>query len=100
MDKMEFKTRDEIATLVPHKGKMLLLDRIQGFDLQEITITTQVDISADCMFYSEELGGVPSYVAFEYMAQSISALSGKIGALKGVSVKTAYSSVISKENTK
>ena len=24
MDKMEFKTRDEISSLVPHKGKMLL----------------------------------------------------------------------------
>jgi predicted hotdog family 3-hydroxylacyl-ACP dehydratase len=90
MDKMEFKTRDEISTLVPHKGKMLLLDRIQGFNLQEITITTQVDISADCMFYSEELGGVPSYVAFEYMAQSISALSGIHGRSCGKSPKEGF----------
>ena len=29
MDKMEFKTRGEIASLVPHKGKMLLMDRIK-----------------------------------------------------------------------
>ena len=30
--------------------------------------------------------------------QDISTLSGKIGRLKGVSVKTAYSNVVSKEN--
>jgi putative iron-only hydrogenase system regulator len=39
-------------------------------------------------------------IALDAPQDSISALSGKIGALKGVSVKTAYSSVISKENTK
>ena len=37
-------------------------------------------------------------IALDAPQDSISALSGKIGALKGVSVKTAYSSVISKEN--
>ena len=39
-------------------------------------------------------------IALDAPQNTISALSGKIGALKGVSVKTAYSSVISKENTK
>lgn len=39
-------------------------------------------------------------IALDAPQDSISALSGKIGALQGVSVKTAYSSVISKENTK
>ena len=90
MDKMEFKTRDEISALVPHKGKMLLLDRIKKFDLQEIFIDTEVDISEDCMFYNEELGGVPSYVAFEYMAQSISALSGIYGRSCGNSPKEGF----------
>ena len=90
MDKMEFKTRDEISALVPHKGKMLLLDRIKKFDLQEIFIDTEVDISEDCMFFNEELGGVPSYVAFEYMAQSISALSGIYGRSCGNSPKEGF----------
>ena len=36
-------------------------------------------------------------IALDAPQDSISALSGKIGALKGIGVKTAYSSVISKE---
>jgi putative iron-only hydrogenase system regulator len=36
-------------------------------------------------------------IALDAPQDSISALSGKIGKLKGVSVKTAYSGVISKE---
>ena len=36
-------------------------------------------------------------IAVDAPQEKISALSGKIGTLKGVSVKTAYSSVISKE---
>ena len=28
MEKMEFKTREDVESLVPHAGKMFLLDRI------------------------------------------------------------------------
>ena len=37
-------------------------------------------------------------IAVDAPQDVISALSGKIGRLKGVSVKTAYSNVVSKEN--
>lgn len=75
----EFKNRDEVSKLVPHKGKMLLLDRVTTYNLDEISIETQVDVSQESMFFNEECAGVPSYVSFEYMAQSISALSGIYG---------------------
>ena len=39
-------------------------------------------------------------IALDAPQDIISALSGKVGALKGIGVKTAYSSVISKENAK
>ena len=42
------------------------------------------------MFYEEELGGVPAWVAFEYMAQSVSALSGICGRAKGEKPKTGF----------
>jgi len=72
----EFKTKVAVASLVPHKGKMLLLDRICNYDLDRKSITSEIDISCDSMFYDKEFGGVPVWVAFEFMAQSISALSG------------------------
>lgn len=90
MEKTEFKTREEVDELVPHTGKMLLLDRINCFDLDEITIESQVDVSESCMFYNDDVQGVPSYVAFEYMAQSISALSGIYGRSRGMKPKEGF----------
>ncbi|WP_173379530.1 thioester dehydrase [Fibrobacter succinogenes] len=83
METPEFKTRSEVGELVPHAGKMLLLDRVIRHDLNEVSIETEVDINESCMFYRDDRQGVPSYVAFEYMAQSISALSGVYGRTHG-----------------
>ena len=85
-----FDTKDLVSELVPHKGKMLLLDRVRDYDLKENSITTEIDIARDNMFYEEELGGVPVWVAFEYMAQSVSALSGSCGRAKGEKPKTGF----------
>jgi predicted hotdog family 3-hydroxylacyl-ACP dehydratase len=90
MSTVEFPTRELVSELVPHKGKMLLLDRVNSHDLNEITIETEVDISENCMFFKEDLQGVPSYVAFEYMAQSISALSGIYGRTLGQKPKEGF----------
>ena len=85
-----FDSKDLVGELVPHKGKMLLLDRVRDYDLKENSITTEIDITRDNMFYEEELGGVPAWVAFEYMAQSVSALSGICGRAKGEKPKTGF----------
>ena len=39
-------------------------------------------------------------IALDAPQNTISALSGKVGSLKGISVKTAYSSVVSTEETR
>jgi Predicted 3-hydroxylacyl-(acyl carrier protein) dehydratase len=85
-----FDTKESVSELVPHKGKMLLLDRVRDYDLKENSITTEVYISRDNLFYDEELGGVPAWVAFEYMAQSVSALSGLQGRTKGEKPKVGF----------
>lgn len=69
-----FDTKESVCELVPHKGKMFLLDRVRNYDLKKHTITTEIDITRNNMFYEEDLGGVPVWVAFEFMAQSVSAL--------------------------
>ena len=68
--------KNELVNLLPHEGRMFLLDRAVDVDFDEYSIKTQVDVTEQSMFYDETLGGIPSYVTFEYMAQSISALSG------------------------
>lgn len=85
-----FDSKDLVSELVPHKGKMFLLDRIRDYDLNERSITTEIDITRDNLFYEEELGGVPVWVAFEYMAQSVSALSGIYGRSKNEKPKTGF----------
>lgn len=90
MDCTEFRNREELETIVPHKGKMMLLSRVKSFDLEELLIVTEVDVSDASMFYDEELGGVPVWVSFEYMAQSISALSGIYGRLNNQSPKVGF----------
>ena len=86
----EFKTKEATSELVPHKGKMLLLDRVQNYSLENVNITTEIDISRNSLFYEDDLGGIPAWVAFEYMAQSISALSGIYGRTKGDKPKVGF----------
>ena len=86
----EFKTKELTCELVPHKGKMFLLNRVQNYSLESVSITTEIDITRDDLFYEEELGGVPAWVAFEYMAQSISALSGIYGRSRGEKPKVGF----------
>lgn len=96
----EFNTKERVGLIVPHKGKMLLIDSVRHFDLNDVSITTEVKITRDSLFYEDGLGGVPVWVAFEYMAQSISALSGIYGRSKGESPKVGFIMSVSAFNAK
>jgi len=67
--------REELQTLIPHKGKMMLLDRVIEYDIEH-NIRAEYTITRDCLFYDSVLDGVPTWVGFEFMAQAISALTG------------------------
>ena len=93
-----FDTKESVSELVPHKGKMFLLNRICDYDLEINLITTEIDITRDNLFYEDELGGVPAWVAFEYMAQSVSALSGLQGRTKSEKPKVGFVMSVSSFN--
>jgi predicted hotdog family 3-hydroxylacyl-ACP dehydratase len=89
--------RQELIGYLPHKGKMFLLDRVLSYELSHPThLVSESDIAESSIFYDSGLSGIPVWVAFEYMAQSIAALSGidakvensgaepKIGMIMGV----------------
>jgi len=67
--------KEELQTLIPHTGKMLLLDRIIDYDIEN-SIRAQYNITKNCIFYDSILDGVPSWAGFEFIAQAISALTG------------------------
>lgn len=62
-----------IAELVPHASSMLLLDRVVGAEGE--TVRSETCIRADNIFFQSGRG-VPAYVGFELMAQTISAYDG------------------------
>ena len=65
----------DLLPLLPHRGKLFLLSRVIAHDIGQNSITTESDITRDCIFYDEELEGVPVWAGFEFMAQSIAALT-------------------------
>jgi len=67
--------REELQTLIPHKGKMMLLDRVIEYDIEH-SIRAEYTITRNCLFYDPVLDGVPAWVGFEFMAQAISVLTG------------------------
>jgi predicted hotdog family 3-hydroxylacyl-ACP dehydratase len=81
-------TMPEIRELVPHSGAMSLLDRVvaSGSD----TLTAEVAIHPGCMFFSQSMQGVGSWVGIEYMAQAIAAHAGMLAKQEGGQVKVGF----------
>jgi len=67
--------REELQTLIPHRGKMMLLDRVIEYDIEH-SLRAEYTITRDCLFYDPVLDGVPAWVGFEFIAQAISTLTG------------------------
>jgi predicted hotdog family 3-hydroxylacyl-ACP dehydratase len=67
--------KEELQTLIPHKGKMMLLDRVIDYDIEH-SIRAEYNITKNCLFYDPVLDGVPSWAGFEFIAQTISVLTG------------------------
>ena len=67
--------KEELQTLIPHKGKMFLLSRVTEYDVAH-GIRAEYDITEHCLFYDSAVDGVPSWTGFEFMAQAFSVLSG------------------------
>ena len=65
---------DDVSTLLPHRAPMVLIDRVTAFDAAERTVTAEVTISPNQVFFDGT--GVPAYVAIEYLAQTAGALVG------------------------
>jgi predicted hotdog family 3-hydroxylacyl-ACP dehydratase len=65
-------TLPDIRDVVPHSGRMVLLDRLIAFDGE--SLAAEVLIRADALFADEH--GVAAWVGVEYMAQAVAALAG------------------------
>ena len=50
----QFIEYDELINYLPHKGKMFLLSRVTQHDVNNHTITSEYDITENCIFYEKE----------------------------------------------
>jgi len=75
-----------IADIVPHGGKMCLLDRAIDGDAE--SLSCEVTIRPDNLFFSD--GGVDGWVGIEYMAQAVAAWAGWRARLRGEMPKIGF----------
>ena len=75
-----------IGAVVPHRGRMLLVDRLLAHDEDAVVVEAVVDLGnpfADAQ-------GVPPWIGIEYMAQAISAWAGCRALLRGEPVRIGF----------
>ena len=92
MNFMDFHSTNypHISTLIPHSGKMILLEKVIYRDAERIDCLMTISVQDP---FTNEYGNVPAYVGIEYMSQGVAAHSslnktdkterGKIGVLLG-----------------
>jgi predicted hotdog family 3-hydroxylacyl-ACP dehydratase len=82
--------KEDLLSILPHRGRMLLLNRITGYNLEERLIEAEYHITEDCLFFDSTAAGVPSWTGFELIAQAISAFSGIRDRLQGKPPKIGF----------
>ena len=65
-----------ISDLLPHRPPMQLITAVESVDFDKQTLIARVDITPDDIMYDENIGGVPSWISLEYMAQAIGCFIG------------------------
>jgi len=84
------KENDDLLSIVPHRGRMLLLTKVNEYDLNEESIEAEYHVTQDCLFYDPAAVGVPAWVGFEFIAQAVSAYMGIKTRARGEPIKIGF----------
>jgi predicted hotdog family 3-hydroxylacyl-ACP dehydratase len=79
-------TLPAIHDVVPHSGRMLLLDRIVAFD--GASLTAELSIRAGALFVHAR--GAGAWAGIEYMAQTVAAFAGMEARTRGEKAKVGF----------
>jgi predicted hotdog family 3-hydroxylacyl-ACP dehydratase len=77
---------NDVASLIPHSGQMVLLDKIVEFNNENLI--AEMTVRDDGLFGNED--EVAAWVGIEYMAQAIGAYAGIKSKLAGEPIKLGY----------
>jgi len=75
-----------IAALIPHSGRMILLDRIIDYDEQ--TLSVELVVRGDGLLGDDKT--VPAWAGIEYMAQAVAVYVGIRSELAGEPIKLGF----------
>jgi len=75
-----------IEAIVPHRGRMLLVNRLLARD--EDSVVVGAVVAVDNVFAEDK--GVPAWIGIEYMAQAISAWAGCRGLARGEPARIGF----------
>lgn len=75
-----------LVELLPHSGKMVLLDRIVDYD--DNSLTSELIVRGDGLLGDER--AVPAWAGIEYMAQTIGAYAGLMAKRRGEPIKLGF----------
>jgi predicted hotdog family 3-hydroxylacyl-ACP dehydratase len=76
----------DIAALIPHSGRMVLLDRIIDFD--GYTLSAKLVVRNDGLLGDDKT--VPAWAGIEYMAQAVAAYAGIKSKQAGEPIKLGF----------
>lgn len=76
----------DIKELMPHSGKMVLLDRVTGFD--DNFLSAELAVRDDGLFGDHKT--VPAWTGIEYMAQTVAAYAGMMARRAGEPIKLGF----------
>jgi predicted hotdog family 3-hydroxylacyl-ACP dehydratase len=77
---------NNVASLIPHSGPMVLLDRVIEFD--EDNLIAEMTVRNDSLFSNDT--NVPAWAGIEFMAQAVGAYAGIKSILAGEPIKLGY----------
>jgi predicted hotdog family 3-hydroxylacyl-ACP dehydratase len=76
-----------IEALLPHRGDMLLIDRVTAADGERLSTEARVRPDA---WYADAAGNMPAWIGIELMAQTIAAYIGLEHQCEGKPVKVGF----------
>jgi predicted hotdog family 3-hydroxylacyl-ACP dehydratase len=76
----------DVAELIPHSGKMVLLDRIISCDNN--SLSAELVVRDDGLLDNDKT--VPAWVGIEYMAQAVAAYAGMMAKRVGEPIKLGF----------
>ncbi|MCK4840945.1 MAG: hotdog family protein [Methylococcales bacterium] len=76
----------DIAELLPHEGKMMLLDHVLEYDQE--SLVAEVIVANDGLFGDGQT--IPAWIGIEYMAQTVAAHGGMMRRLAGKPIDVGF----------